>query len=134
MARWPEEEWLNQQVHGKDVRLGLGKETEAKLRAGAVDFRGGKVPESEKWEDVLGLEKSKPAAIPNPTIRKGERTLVNKRDEGEQRWESSQCRKTSRYDDQQQQQSRRHPTPKSHQEAKIRRREFRRLRRRLRRR
>ena len=60
MARWPDEEWLNQQVHGKDVRLGLSKETEAKLRGGAVEFRAGKVPESDKWEDVLGLEKSKP--------------------------------------------------------------------------
>ena len=65
MAKWPEEEWTNQQVHGKDVKHGLRADAMAKLGQ-AMEFIPGKVTDHEKWEELLGMEKPK-AVSATPT-------------------------------------------------------------------
>ncbi len=63
MVQWPEEEWQNQKVAGKEVEKGLGDALLAKLDR-AMNMEPGPVPNNESWEDILGHEKSKP--IPPP--------------------------------------------------------------------
>ena len=60
MAAWPEEEWKNQKVHGKDIKDGVPEAMKAKLEK-AMAMLPGPVPENDKWEDLLGIEKVKPA-------------------------------------------------------------------------
>lgn len=65
MTRWPEEEWHNQKIAGKDVHKGLPNGILAKLEK-AMQMQPGPVsntPEND-WEDLLGHEKVKPL----PTI------------------------------------------------------------------
>lgn len=65
MTRWPEEEWHNQKIAGKDVHKGLPSGILAKLER-AMQMQPGPVsntPEND-WEDLLGHEKVKPL----PTI------------------------------------------------------------------
>ena len=62
MAAWPEEEWQNQKVHGKNIYNGLPESIKAKLEK-ALDLRPGPVPDGKKWEDILGIDK----VIPNPS-------------------------------------------------------------------
>lgn len=59
MAAWPEEEWQNQKVYGNDVQMGLPESMRAKLEK-AMQMQPGPVPEYNKWEDLLGIEKAKP--------------------------------------------------------------------------
>ena len=62
MAAWPEEEWQNQKVHGKDVRNGMPEAMKAKLDK-AMHMLPGPVPDNDKWEDLLGIEKGKPVDV-----------------------------------------------------------------------
>lgn len=76
LVQWPDEEWHNQKVVGKEVEKGLGDALLAKLDR-AMKMEPGPVPNNEIWEDLLGHEKAKqilapadvPAkkSIPNPT-------------------------------------------------------------------
>lgn len=59
LMTWPEEEWQNQKVIGKEVQNGLSSETLAKLEK-AMQMQPGPVPNSSDWEDLLGHEKAKP--------------------------------------------------------------------------
>ena len=59
MAAWPEEEWRNQKVFGKDVKDGMPESMKGKLEK-AMQLLPGPVPENDKWEDLLGIEKVKP--------------------------------------------------------------------------
>ena len=59
MTLWPEEEWQNQKVIGKDVHAGLPANMLAKLDK-AMQMQPGPVPNSSMWEDQLGHEKLKP--------------------------------------------------------------------------
>ncbi|KAL8712249.1 MAG: hypothetical protein Q9220_003400 [cf. Caloplaca sp. 1 TL-2023] len=65
MTQWPDEEWHNQKVHGRDVRAGLSGATMQKLGA-AMQMQPGPVPNTAEhdWDDLLGNEKVKPL----PTI------------------------------------------------------------------
>ena len=65
MAQWPEEEWHNQKIAGKDVHKGLPSGIMAKLEK-AMQMQPGTVPNTKEndWEDLLGHEKVKPL----PTI------------------------------------------------------------------
>ena len=65
MAQWPEEEWHNQKIAGKDVRKGLPGGILAKLEK-AMQMQPGPVPNTKDndWEDLLGHEKVRPL----PTI------------------------------------------------------------------
>ena len=59
MSAWPEEEWQNQKVNGKDLHKGLSSGVLAKLDK-AMQMLPGPVPNNSEWEDLLGHEKSKP--------------------------------------------------------------------------
>lgn len=59
LVTWPEEEWQNQKVMGKEVQNGLPSATLAKLEK-AMQMLPGPVPNSNEWEDLLGHEKTKP--------------------------------------------------------------------------
>ncbi len=61
MAQWPEEEWHNQKIAGKDVHNGLPSGVLAKLEK-AMQMQPGMVPNTKDndWEDLLGHEKVKP--------------------------------------------------------------------------
>ena len=59
LADWPEEEWQNQKVNGRDVQKGLSSATLAKLEK-AMRMQPGPVPNNNEWEDLLGFEKAAP--------------------------------------------------------------------------
>ena len=59
MAAWPEEEWQKQKVSGKDIKDGMPESMKGKLEK-AMQMLPGPVPENDKWEDLLGIEKVKP--------------------------------------------------------------------------
>ena len=54
LAAWPDEEWHNQKVMGKDVTKGFPDIMQGKLRK-AMHLQPGKVPNNEFWEDSLGF-------------------------------------------------------------------------------
>lgn len=59
LTTWPEEEWHNQKVVGKEVHKGLASTTLAKLER-AMQMQPGLLPNNNEWEDLLGHEKAKP--------------------------------------------------------------------------
>ncbi|GES60909.1 rox3 family protein [Aspergillus terreus] len=76
MTMWPEEEWQNQKVYGKDIKVADIDSTLYNLQLKAMKMEPGMVPNNDYWEDVLGHEKpskhagsvegsKKPAAAPN---------------------------------------------------------------------
>lgn len=70
LATWPEEEWQNQKVMGKEVHKGLSSATLAKLEQ-AMQMQAGPLPNNTEWEDLLGHEKAKPiAATTDQTSKK----------------------------------------------------------------
>lgn len=70
LATWPEEEWHNQKVMGKDVHKGLSSAALAKLEQ-AMQMEAGPLSNNNEWEDLLGHEKAKPiAATPDLTSKK----------------------------------------------------------------
>ena len=75
LLSWPEEEWQNQRVGGKDVSKGLPAEIVAKLDK-AMQMQPGPVPNNSEWEYQLGHEKIKPidqnkaSKVPQKTIPK----------------------------------------------------------------
>ena len=62
LAQWPDEEYYNQHVLGKDLMQGLPAATLQKLDK-AMQMQPGAVPDNHKWEDLLGHEKSKPQGV-----------------------------------------------------------------------
>ncbi|SLM35402.1 Mediator complex, subunit Med19, fungi [Lasallia pustulata] len=58
MMKWPDDEWHNQKVVGKEVSNGLPAAIMAKLER-AMKMEPGPVPNNEFWEDALGHEKAK---------------------------------------------------------------------------
>lgn len=70
LVTWPEEEWHNQKVLGKEVHKGLPSATLAKLEK-AMQMQPGPLPNTNEWEDLLGHEKSKPvAAVAEQALKK----------------------------------------------------------------
>lgn len=59
LAEFPEEEWQNQKVMGRDVRKGLSSTSLAKLEK-AMRMQPGPIPNNNEWEDLLGFEKAAP--------------------------------------------------------------------------
>ena len=58
LTMWPEEEWQNQKVAGKDVQNGMPADIMAKLEK-AMQMQPGPLPNNSEWEDQLGHEKIK---------------------------------------------------------------------------
>ena len=65
ISQWPEEEWQNQKVHGKNVQQGLSEAIKGKLES-AFQLLPGPVPEGNRWEDILGISDR-----PNPNTAAG---------------------------------------------------------------
>ena len=59
MTLWPEEEWQNQKVGGKDVHKGLPSGIMAKLDK-AMHMQPGPLPNNHEWENLLGNDTPKP--------------------------------------------------------------------------
>lgn len=69
LADWPEEEWQNQKVMGRDVQKGLSSATLAKLEK-AMRMQPGPIPNNNEWEDLLGFEKAAPIQTVVETVSK----------------------------------------------------------------
>ena len=59
MTLWPEEEWQNQKVAGRDVHKGLPTGIVAKLDK-AMQMQPGQLPNNHEWENLLGNDIQKP--------------------------------------------------------------------------
>lgn len=57
LTMWPEEEWQNQKVFGKEIKVADPDSSFSKLHMRAMKFEMGPVPDNEYWEDILGHEK-----------------------------------------------------------------------------
>ncbi|CAG8946190.1 unnamed protein product [Penicillium salamii] len=64
LTMWPEEEWQNQKVHGKPIKVSDMDSALQDLQAKAMQMEPGPVRNNDFWEDVLGHEK--PAKHPAP--------------------------------------------------------------------
>jgi hypothetical protein len=54
---WPEEEWQNQKVYGKEIKVADIDSALYNLQMKAMQMEPGTVPNNDYWEDVLGHEK-----------------------------------------------------------------------------
>jgi hypothetical protein len=63
MIMWPEPEWHNQRLSGRDITKGFSSAIQDKLEK-AFKLEPGPVPKNDEWESILGLEKVKPAPAP----------------------------------------------------------------------
>lgn len=57
LTMWPEEEWQNQKVFGKQIKVADLDSALHGLQTSAMQFEPGIVPNNDYWEDVLGHEK-----------------------------------------------------------------------------
>ncbi|GIJ81819.1 hypothetical protein Asppvi_000322 [Aspergillus pseudoviridinutans] len=57
LTMWPEEEWQNQKVYGKEIKVADIDSALHNLQMKAMQMEPGTVPNNEYWEDVLGHEK-----------------------------------------------------------------------------
>lgn len=79
LTMWPEEEWQNQKVFGKQIKTGDMDSALQQLQMKAMKLEPGTVPNNDYWEDVLGHEKpskhagvgdvGKRAAVPSGGVR-----------------------------------------------------------------
>ncbi|KAG8533369.1 uncharacterized protein KY384_002152 [Bacidia gigantensis] len=60
LSSWPDEEWYNQKVFGKDIKKGLPESITSKLDA-AFTINQGAVPDDKTWKEILGIETPNPA-------------------------------------------------------------------------
>lgn len=67
MTMWPEEEWQNQKVFGKEIKVADLDSALHNLQMKAMKMEPGTVPNNDFWEDVLGHDKpTKHANIGEP--------------------------------------------------------------------
>lgn len=57
LTMWPEEEWQNQKVYGKEIKVADMDSALQKLHMKAMHMEPGPIPNNDYWEDVLGHEK-----------------------------------------------------------------------------
>lgn len=57
LTMWPDEEWQNQKVFGKEIKVADMDSALNQLQMKAMKMEPGPVPNNEYWEDVLGHEK-----------------------------------------------------------------------------
>lgn len=70
MTLWPEEEWQNQKVFGKTIKVADMDSALLSLQTRAMQMEPGTVPNSDFWEDVLGHEKPTKHQGPSDTGKK----------------------------------------------------------------
>ena len=66
MGGWPEEEWWNQKISGRDVHHGISEAVKSKLE-NAFHLNPGLVPDATMWEDILGIDRP---TTSNPILRR----------------------------------------------------------------
>lgn len=64
MSLWPEEEWQNQKVLGKEIKIANMDSPLYDLQMNAMKMEPGTIPNHEYWEDILGHEKPPKHATP----------------------------------------------------------------------
>ncbi|OJD10855.1 hypothetical protein AJ78_08246 [Emergomyces pasteurianus Ep9510] len=57
LTLWPEEEWKNQKVYGKDIKVAEPDSSFFRQQLKAMKMEPGNLPNHEFWEDALGHEK-----------------------------------------------------------------------------
>jgi hypothetical protein len=57
LTMWPEEEWQNQKVFGKEIKVADIDSSLYKLQMRAMKMEPGPIPNHEYWDDLLGHEK-----------------------------------------------------------------------------
>ncbi|OAX81367.1 hypothetical protein ACJ72_04289 [Emergomyces africanus] len=57
LTLWPEEEWKNQKVYGKDIKVAEPDSSFFRQQLKAMKMEPGTLPNHEFWEDALGHEK-----------------------------------------------------------------------------
>ncbi|PGH30929.1 hypothetical protein GX50_06286 [[Emmonsia] crescens] len=57
LTLWPEEEWQNQKVYGKDIKVAEPDSAFFRQQLKAMKMEPGTLPNHEFWEDALGHEK-----------------------------------------------------------------------------
>ncbi|OOF95725.1 hypothetical protein ASPCADRAFT_207067 [Aspergillus carbonarius ITEM 5010] len=70
MTMWPEEEWQNQKVFGKEIKIADIDSALHNLQMRAMKMEPGTVPNNDYWEDVLGHEKPSKHASAGDTGKK----------------------------------------------------------------
>lgn len=70
LTLWPEEEWQNQKVFGKQIKTADMDSALLSLQTNAMQLQPGVAPNNEFWEDVLGLEKPAKAQGPGDAGKK----------------------------------------------------------------
>lgn len=70
LTLWPEEEWQNQKVFGKAIKVADMDSELQKLQTRAMQMEPGAVPNNDFWEDVLGHEKPAKPQVSGDTGKK----------------------------------------------------------------
>lgn len=70
MTLWPEEEWQNQKVHGKAIKVSDMDSALQNLQLRAMQMEPGPIPNNDFWEDILGHEKQAKNPAPGETGKK----------------------------------------------------------------
>ncbi|CEN59661.1 hypothetical protein ASPCAL02105 [Aspergillus calidoustus] len=70
MTMWPEEEWQNQKVFGKEIKVADLDSALHDLQMKAMKMEPGTVPNNDYWEDVLGHDKPSKHANTGDAIKK----------------------------------------------------------------
>ncbi|KAL2865514.1 uncharacterized protein BJX67DRAFT_358172 [Aspergillus lucknowensis] len=71
MTTWPEEEWQNQKVFGKEIKVADPDSALHYLQMKAMKMEPGMVPNNDYWEDVLGHDKPSKHANVGDAVKKG---------------------------------------------------------------
>ncbi|KAF7712139.1 Uncharacterized protein PECH_004226 [Penicillium ucsense] len=71
LTLWPEEEWQNQKVFGKQIKTADMDSALLSLQTKAMQLQPGMAPNNDFWEDVLGLEKPVKVSGPGDMGKKG---------------------------------------------------------------
>ncbi|MCJ1252559.1 hypothetical protein MMC24_000365 [Lignoscripta atroalba] len=77
LMQWPDEEWQNQKIFGREIQKGLPTAILAKLEK-AMKLEPGTIPKNDEWENVLGHEKLKTQPlIPEQKMKSSSQPQVN---------------------------------------------------------
>jgi hypothetical protein len=78
MTLWPEEEWQNQKVFGKQIKTSDMDTALQDLQSRAMQMEPGPVPNNDFWEDILGHEKPVKNPASNEHSKKAASTPSNR--------------------------------------------------------
>ncbi|KAJ5679516.1 hypothetical protein N7462_007760 [Penicillium macrosclerotiorum] len=70
LIMWPEEEWQNQKVFGKQIKVPDIDSALQNLQGRAMQLEPGTVPNNDFWEDILGHEKPAKTQGPGDSSKK----------------------------------------------------------------